>query len=67
MRDAAHRRRIFHLWWHPHNFARHPEQSFAFLDQLLDEFDHLAHQEGMRSMSMRDVAASVGAPDRAVT
>lgn len=67
MRDAAHRRRIFHLWWHPHNFARHPEQSFAFLDQLLDEFDHLARQEGMRSMSMRDVAASVGAADRAIT
>jgi peptidoglycan/xylan/chitin deacetylase (PgdA/CDA1 family) len=59
MRDAARRHRIFHLWWHPHNFARHPDASFAFLEQLLDEFDRLAVGEGMRSMSMRDVAASV--------
>jgi peptidoglycan/xylan/chitin deacetylase (PgdA/CDA1 family) len=59
MRDAARRRRIFHLWWHPHNFARHPDASFALLEQLLDEFDRLAAQEGMQSMSMRDVASSV--------
>jgi peptidoglycan/xylan/chitin deacetylase (PgdA/CDA1 family) len=59
MGDAARRHRIFHLWWHPHNFARHPEASFALLEQLLDEFDSLAAKEGMRSMSMRDVASSV--------
>jgi peptidoglycan/xylan/chitin deacetylase (PgdA/CDA1 family) len=59
MRDAARRRRIFHLWWHPHNFARHPGPSFAFLEELLDEFDRLAAEEGMRSLSMRDVATSV--------
>ena len=59
MRDAARRRRIFHLWWHPHNFARYPQENFAFLGQLLDEFDRLARVEGMRSMSMGDVAAAV--------
>ena len=65
MRDAARRRRIFHLWWHPHNFARHPRESFDFLECLLDEFDQLAAQEGMRSMSMRDVATLVNEEDRA--
>lgn len=65
MRDAARRHRIFHLWWHPHNFARHPRASFALLDQLLDEFDRLADREGMRSMSMRDVASSVAEVDHA--
>ncbi len=59
LRDAATRGRIFHLWWHPHNFARHPAESFAFLDRLLDEFDRLAASDGMRSLSMRDVAAEV--------
>jgi len=62
LRDAARRGRIFHLWWHPHNFARHPDQSFAFLNRLLDEFDQLADREGMRSLTMRDVAASLHVP-----
>jgi len=65
MRDAARRRRIFHLWWHPHNFAPHPRESFAQLGHLLDEFDHLAEQEGMRSMSMRDIASSFDQVDSA--
>ncbi|MGO8870412.1 MAG: polysaccharide deacetylase, partial [Acidimicrobiales bacterium] len=59
MRDATRRGRIFHLWWHPHNFARYPNESFAFLDYLLDEFDHLSRTDGMRSLSMRDVAETV--------
>jgi peptidoglycan/xylan/chitin deacetylase (PgdA/CDA1 family) len=59
MRDAARRGRIFHLWWHPHNFAAHPTESFALLDQLLGEYDRLAEHEGMRSLSMGDVAAAV--------
>jgi peptidoglycan/xylan/chitin deacetylase (PgdA/CDA1 family) len=65
MRDAARRQRIFHVWWHPHNFARHPRQCFELLGQLLDEFDQLADQEGMRSMTMRDVATSVDTAGRA--
>ncbi len=59
LRDAARRRRIFHLWWHPHNFARYPDESFSFLQRLLDEFERLATAEGMRSLSMRDVVATV--------
>ncbi len=38
LRDAARRGRIFHLWWHPHNFSRHPRESFDLLNRLLDEF-----------------------------
>ena len=54
LRDAAQRGRIFHLWWHPHNFARFPQESFAFLELFLDEFDHLAVSDGLRTMTMRD-------------
>ena len=63
MRDAARRGRIFHLWWHPQNFARYPQESYALLDQLLDEFDRLARSDGLRSLTMRDVAASVATAD----
>lgn len=57
MRDAARRQRIFHLWWHPHNFVSHPNESFALLDALVEEFERLASVEGFRSMAMADVAA----------
>jgi len=59
MRHAARHGRIFHLWWHPHNFTRYPTESFDFLGRLLDEFDGLAESEGMRSLSMHDVASSI--------
>jgi hypothetical protein len=61
LQDAARRGRVFHLWWHPHNFAGYPAENFAFLDRLLDEYDRLAVTEGMRSVTMRDVAGAVAA------
>jgi len=62
LRDAARRGRIFHLWWHPHNFARYPVENFTLLQRLLDEFGRLSHNEGMVSLSMRDAAAFVQEP-----
>ena len=64
MRHAAKHGRIFHLWWHPHNFSQHQHENFAVLEQILDEFDRLAKSEGMQSLNMTDVAM-VAAPGRA--
>ena len=64
LRDAARRGRIFHLWWHPHNFARHPRESFELLNLLLDDFARLAERDGMRSLSMGDVVETLGDADR---
>jgi hypothetical protein len=66
MRHAAKHGRIFHLWWHPHNFSQHQPENFAMLEQVLDEFDRLAASEGMQSLTMADVA-TVAAPGRAGT
>ncbi len=65
LRAAARRGRLFHLWWHPHNFARYPEESFALLEELLDEADRLGTSDGLTSLSMGDVSALVlaGAPE----
>jgi peptidoglycan/xylan/chitin deacetylase (PgdA/CDA1 family) len=57
LRSAARRGRLFHLWWHPHNFARHPAESFELLNVILDEADRLASSDGLTSLSMGDVAA----------
>jgi hypothetical protein len=66
LRHAARHGRIFHLWWHPHNFSQYRSENFAALERVLDEFDQLAITEGMRSLTMADVAATVAraAPDR---
>lgn len=56
LRQAAQRGRIFHLWWHPHNFSRHRVQSFDLLRHTLDDFARLSASEGMRSMTMAEVA-----------
>ena len=57
MRHAARTGRIFHLWWHPHNFGAHPEANLANLRTLLEAFARLRDDEGMTSMSMADVDA----------
>jgi hypothetical protein len=59
MRHAARHGRIFHLWWHPHNFSENRVENFAVLERFLDEFDHLASVEGMQSLNMADVSTVV--------
>jgi peptidoglycan/xylan/chitin deacetylase (PgdA/CDA1 family) len=59
LRHAAHGHRIFHLWWHPHNFSQYRSENFALLEQVLDEFDRLALAEGMQSFNMQDVVSKV--------
>jgi peptidoglycan/xylan/chitin deacetylase (PgdA/CDA1 family) len=62
LRTAARRGRVFHLWWHPHNFARYPDESFALLASVLDEAARLAESDGLESLSMADVSTRVLAP-----
>jgi hypothetical protein len=59
MRHAAQQGRIFHLWWHPHNYSQYQTENFAVLEQILDEFAGLAAAEGMQSLTMADVATAV--------
>ena len=59
MEMAARRRRLFHLWWHPHNFGVDLQQNLAFLRDILDHFRTLQDRYGMRSMTMAAVADEV--------
>ena len=52
---AAREGEILHLWWHPHNFGRHPEPNLRLLTRLLDAFRACREQHGMQSLSMIDV------------
>jgi hypothetical protein len=53
---AARRGRIFHLWWHPHNFGLDPEENLEFLGRVLSKFDELRARFGMSSLTMGEVA-----------
>lgn len=59
LRQAARRGEIFHLWWHPHNFGIHLEENIAFLRRVLDAFRSLRDSDGMRSLTMAEVAQRV--------
>jgi hypothetical protein len=52
MTRAARTGRVFHLWWHPHNFGQNLAENLAFLTSLLDHFEHLRQTAGMASMTM---------------
>ena len=54
MRDAAMNGKIFHLWWHPHNFKDNIDENMGFLKDILDYYKYLQEVYGMKSLSMGD-------------
>lgn len=65
--EAAERGRVYHLWWHPHNFGADPRENIARMRRILDHFSKLRQSRGLRSLSMNEVAdlamkAAVGQP-----
>ncbi|GLQ97655.1 polysaccharide deacetylase family protein [Dyella mobilis] len=57
MRDAAMGNRLFHLWWHPHNFGADVKRNLAFLKKILDYYGQLHQRHGMQSYNMGEIAA----------
>ncbi|MCM3630994.1 polysaccharide deacetylase family protein [Paenibacillus glycanilyticus] len=59
MTHAAKHGLVYHLWWHPYNLARNPEENWIFMKKIIDHFQELNKQYGMESMSMEDLTAQV--------
>ena len=59
MSHAARHGRLFHLWWHPHNFGQNLPQNLAVLRQIADHFRALQRQYGFQSCTMGEVAAQL--------
>lgn len=57
MRQAAEEQKLFHLWWHPHNFGANTRENMAVLARVVENFVELRRRYGMESVSM---AAAVG-------
>lgn len=55
MFDAAVNGKIFHLWWHPHNFGINTADNLNFLAQIADHYRLLQDRHGMRSLNMGEL------------
>lgn len=56
MTYAAKHKKVYHLWWHPHNFGVHQEENFKILNKILDHYDLLRSKYGFESMTMGEVS-----------
>src|SRR5690606_6289006 len=56
MTAAAREGRVFHLWWHPHNFGIDLGDNLAQLDAVLSHFASLRARHGFESLSMGELA-----------
>src|SRR5262249_16170384 len=52
--EAARSGRIFHLWWHPHNFGVNLNENIEFLNLILAHFSKHRDEHGMKSANMED-------------
>jgi hypothetical protein len=55
MKYAAERGEVFHLWWHPEDFAYHCNENLRFLRSVLRTFDSYRAQHGMVSVGMAEI------------
>ena len=55
MTIAAMKGKIYHLWWHPHNFGKNMKQNFSFLEKIICHYEQLAKKYDMKSLNMKDI------------
>ncbi len=56
MLTAARERKVFHLWWHTHDFEFGPRHSLEGLEEVLKCFSRLREQHSMLSLNMLEVS-----------
>lgn len=56
---AARTGRVYHLWFHPHNFGTHLRQNVRFMRSILEHFAKLRSQYGIESLSMGELAGKL--------
>jgi len=56
MTRAAQEGKIYHLWWHPHNFGVDQDENLEFLSKILDCNRSLKDRYGFQSLTMGTLA-----------
>lgn len=55
MQYAAKHGKIYHLWWHPHNFGTYTSQNLKELEVILKCFKSCQQNYGMESVTMKEL------------
>jgi peptidoglycan/xylan/chitin deacetylase (PgdA/CDA1 family) len=63
MSAAAMSGKVYHLWWHPHNFGNFPAQSMEGLKQIVNHFEYCRKTYNMNSMNMGEIADRIFSND----
>ncbi len=53
---AAKNARVYHLWWHPHNFGSHTTKNLKTLEEILEYYLTLKSLYNFKSMNMKEIA-----------
>lgn len=56
MSYAAANNKIFHLWWHPHNFGVNTRKNIDFLGRIVRHYGGLKAKYGMASLNMSELS-----------
>ena len=56
MTDAAKHNRVYHLWWHPHNFGINQIQNLRMLEEILKHYRYLNNNYKFQSYSMTELS-----------
>lgn len=59
MLEAAVKKQVYHLWWHPHNFGAYREANLSNLDRILSYYCYLSMKYDFSSMNMGELAMQV--------
>lgn len=57
MTYAAKNKKVFHMWWHPHNFGNNLELNLNNLEILLLHYKNLQQDYGFQSLNMHELGA----------
>lgn len=55
MLDAAKNVKMYHIWWHPHNFGSNMEQNLSFLENILKYYKELNTKYNFSSYTMEEM------------
>jgi len=59
MKKAAKKNKIYHLWWHPHNFGNNPKKALLELEEILKYYKKLKLKYDFTSLNMNEITKTL--------
>lgn len=59
MTHAAKQKKVYHLWWHPHEMGIDQDQNFIFLEKILKHYKKLNKRYNFESVSMEGLIQQI--------